>query len=65
MSQSVMETTQPAVSAQAGVLWKRKYGLCESPEEGSPPFWGVVGEVFLGEVVVKLVLEGMGGGEHD
>lgn len=65
MSQSVMETMQPAVSAQAGVLWKRKCGLCESPEEGSPPFWGVVGEVFLEEVVVKLVLEGMGGGEHD
>ena len=65
MSQSVMETMQPAVSAQAGGLWKRKCGLCESPEKGSPPFWGVVGEVFLGEVVVKLVLEGMGGGEHD
>ena len=65
MSQSVMETMQPAVSAQAGGLWKRKCGLCESPEEGSPPFWGVVGEVFLEEVVVKLVLEGMGGGEHD
>ena len=65
MSQSVMETAQPAVSAQAGVLWKREGGLCESPEEGAPPFWGAVGEVFLGEVVFKSVLEGMRGGEHD
>ena len=65
MSQSVMETAQPAVSAQAGVLWKRECGLCESPEEGSPPFWGAVGEVVLGEVVFKSVLEGMRGGEHD
>lgn len=40
-------------------LWKRECGLCESPEEGSPPFWGAVGEVFLEEVVFKSVLEGM------
>ena len=64
MSQSIMEIMQPAVSAQARVLWKRKCGLRGSLEKGSPPVWGVV-EVFLEEVVFKSVLEGMGGGEHD